>query len=126
MDANRDVGALEGLSKIQISRSIEGRVASENNEDIDAASPHVGHQIFNRIGLAHWIGVDGIGVDDCLPDIAECLVHRVSKRVDNSWLVVSRDDDAGSAMSLKFSGNGADKLRLLAGPLAAIGVHADR
>ena len=55
---------------------------------------HVGDEIFDRFGLIDRIGVDGIGVENSLADIAERLIHGVSQRMDGWRLMIARDDEA--------------------------------
>ena len=41
---------------------------------------HVGDQIFERLGLIHWIGVDRIGVENRLADVAQGLIDARGRR----------------------------------------------
>ena len=60
---------------------------------------HVGGQFFDRFGLVDRIRIDGIGVENGLADVAQRLVHGVSKGVDDGWLMVARNDSARAAMA---------------------------
>ena len=61
---------------------------------------HVGDQVFQRLGLVDRVGVDRVGVEDRLADIAQRLIDGVGQRVHDRRLMVARDHDAGTAMAL--------------------------
>ena len=61
--------------------------------------------------LVDRLGLDRVGVDDGLADVAERVVHRVRERVDGGRLAVAGDDEAGAAVRREILRDGGDPLR---------------
>ena len=76
VNAQRNFAALQCVGEIQIGGRIVGRIAAENDQQIDFAAVHVGDEIFDRFGLIDRIRVDRIGVEDGLADVAELRIQR--------------------------------------------------
>ena len=105
MDAERDVGALQRVGETEISGRVVDRVPAHDHQQIHFARAHVGHKIAQGFGLIHGVGVDRVGVDDGLADVPECAFMRVRESMNRGRLVIAGDDDAGSLVPRKISGN---------------------
>ena len=113
MDAKRDVGIFERIGKTQIGRRVISRIAAENRQQIHFPCPHVARQIAQRLGLVDGIGIDGVGVNDGLADVAERRIHRVRERMHNGRLMIAGNDDRRAPVTLQVFHYCGEKLLLL-------------
>ena len=68
VNTKRSLAAFQGVGEVQIGRSIVGRVAAEDDQQIDFAAVHVGDEFFDGFGLVDRIRVDRVGVENGLAD----------------------------------------------------------
>ena len=104
MNANRNVAVFERVGKAEIGRGIVNRIAAKDDQHVHLARAHVVDEIFQRVALAGSAGEKGVRVKNCLANIAELLVNRMSESVDDRWLMVSWHYNAGTAMLCEISG----------------------
>ena len=75
MHAQRNFAALQRVGEVEIGGRIVGRIAAENDQQVDFAAVHVGDEFFERFGLIDRVRVDRIGVENGLADVAELIVN---------------------------------------------------
>ena len=71
------------FGEIEIGGRVVGRIAAENDQQIDFARIDVGDEVFDRFGLIDGIRIDWVGVENGLADVAQRLVDRVSEGMDD-------------------------------------------
>src|SRR5580700_6428171 len=98
MNAQRNFAVLEDIGEIQIGRRIVGRIASEDCKQIYFPCDRVGSKFFDGLVLIYRICVDRVGVEDCLPDISQSLIHCVSESMNATRLMIAHNHNARSAM----------------------------
>ena len=59
MHAQRNIGILERVGEVKIGGRIVGRIAAEDDQHVHLAGPHVGDQIFQRLGLIDRVASTG-------------------------------------------------------------------
>ena len=62
---------LQRVGETEIGGRIVGRISAHDDEHVHLAAAHVGDQIFERLELVHRVGVDRIGIENRLADIAQ-------------------------------------------------------
>ena len=107
-----NICVLERIGETQVCGRIVGGISAQDEKHVDFASPHVGDEIFDRVGLVDRIGVDGIGVENCLSDVAESLINLVGQSVNCGRLMIAGDDHARSPMASQFLHKRVGKLLL--------------
>ena len=68
--ADRDLSVPERVGEAEVCGRVVSRIAAQYHEQIDFAAAHVGDKVFQRFGLVDRVGVDGVGVENCLADVA--------------------------------------------------------
>ncbi len=102
VNTQRNFAARHGVRKVEIGGGVVGGIASENNQQIDFAAAHVGDEFFDRLGLVDRIGVDRVGIENRLAEIAELGVDRMGESVKGRRLVVANENDARSGVALQL------------------------
>ena len=74
MNAKRNFAARHRVGKVKIGGRVVDRIAAENDQQIDFAAAHVGDEIFDGFGLIDRVGIDWVGVENGLADVAELSV----------------------------------------------------
>ena len=109
-EVNAGGDLLQRFAKLQIGgRGIHG-IAAEDHQQIDAPVVHVVDQLAHGLHLVDGYRLHGIRVDDGGARVPERRVHGVGERVHGRRLLVTRDDDAGSAVRLQILRRGGDPL----------------
>src|ERR1700722_5458629 len=93
MNSQRDLVALQRVGEVEIGGRVVGRIATENDQQIDVAGLNVGGKIFERFGLVDWVRVDGVGVKNGFAEITQVDVCFLNCGVQSRRQVVSSDDD---------------------------------
>ena len=106
---------VEGRREVQVDRCGVDRVTTEDQQQVDLAGGHVGRQRAERLDLIDRLGFRSLRVDDRLPDVTECLVHRMRERMNDRRLCIARDNEAGAAVRLEVLRHGGRELRNLGG-----------
>ena len=90
--AQRNLAVLQRVGEVQIGGRIVGRIAAEDDQQIDFAGVHVGDEIFDRFGLIDRIRIDWVGVEDGLADVAQLGIDRMGESMNGRRLMISGDD----------------------------------
>ena len=106
VDAERNARTLQCIRETEVGGGIIGRISAEDDEDVHFAAAHVSNQILQRRSLIYRVGIDRIGIEDRLADIAEGLIDGVGQGVDGRRLMISRDHHARTAMAFQLLQNG--------------------
>src|SRR5262245_61986928 len=75
MDA--ELHLLKMFAEPEVRRRVVDRVPSYHHQKVHFSCRHVTNQVAQRLDLQNWIGFNRVGVDDCLSNVAESLIHRV-------------------------------------------------
>ena len=97
MHAQRNLGVLERVGKIQVRGSIVGGIAAQDQQHVHFPAAHIADQITQRLDLVYGLGIDRIGVNHRAPHVAECLIDGMPQGVHHWWLVISDDNDPSPA-----------------------------
>src|ERR1700722_20709839 len=100
MDAHGNVRVLERVRETQVGRRVITGVPAHDEQHVHLAGAHVGDEIFDRLGLIDRIGIDGIGVENRSPDVAESLIDRMSETMHDRRLMCTGNNNARAAMRL--------------------------
>ena len=101
MHAERNARTLQRVGEAKVGGRIVGGISAQDDQHVHLAGAHVGDQIFQRLGLIHRVGVDRIGVENRLADVAQRLIDRVGQSVNCRRLMIAGNHDAGTAMALQ-------------------------
>src|ERR1700693_721890 len=96
MNTQWDFSVLENIGKAEIAGRIICRIAPEDHKQIHLPRTDVGGKVLNRFILIYRIRVDRLGVENCLSDIAQSLINRVSESMHARRLMIAHDDNARS------------------------------
>src|ERR1035437_2813827 len=103
MHAQRNFAARHRVGETEIGGGVVSRIAAENEQQVDFAAAHVRDEIFEGFGLVDRIRIDGIGVENGVPDIAQLQVHLVGQLVDGWRLMIADNDEAPPLASWQVS-----------------------
>ena len=92
----------------QLDRRRERRVAAENQQQLDRARVQVLHQVLQRRELIHRVGLDRIGIEDSVPDIAQRRVHTCARAWTIGRLVLAGDHQARALVQLQVARDRAE------------------
>ncbi len=106
MDAERNARTLQRIRETEVGGSIVGRISAQDDQHVHLAAAHVCDQILQRLSLIHRVGIDRIGIEDRLADIAQGLIDGVGQSVDGRRLMISGDHHARTAMAFQLLQNG--------------------
>ena len=114
------------VGEVQVLRRVVNRIGADDHQQIDIAAVHVIDQFFQSGHLIHWLGFDGIGVDDCVADRSQRLIHGMSQRMNRRRLVLAGNDHGRAMMRFQVCDDVVDELLLRARrSLASAHRHAD-
>ncbi len=107
IDVGAEMNARPGPRKVRREIKIGGRIVNgipaEHYEQFNRSAPEIIHQRAQRLDVTCWLRFGTGGVVNRFTDIAEELVHRMSKRVNDGWLILPGDDDACTASLLEVT-----------------------
>ena len=95
-EVNAKRHAVDARREMKVGRRRVGRIAAEDNENIDDARVHLIDQIAQR--TSGRLDRRGPGVDDRAADVAEEIIDGVCQGMNGGRLSWARDDEAGAAM----------------------------
>ena len=111
MHSHGNICALEHIGKPQVGRRIISRISTHDEQHVHFAGTHVGHEILDRVGLIDGVGIDWIGVDDRLTDIAERLINGMGQSVYRGRLMIARNNNARTMPRREIRRNRPHKFR---------------
>ena len=98
------------LSKLQVRRRGESRVAAQDHEYIDPASLDIGNQLTQGLELIDRVGLEGRRVVDGLAHVPERFIHGVRQRVHDRQLLIARHHQTRPAVLLKITDERGDPI----------------
>ncbi len=87
--------------ELQVCRCVVNGIATNNHQQLNSTRIDVVDQILQRLPVIDRVHFDRIGIKNCLTNVAQRVVHRVRKRMNDRRLVVACENDARTAMLLQ-------------------------
>ena len=112
MNAQRKLRILKCVGETEVCGRVVSRIAAKDDQHVNFAATHVGNQFFQRFGLIDGIGIDRVGVENRVTDIAQALRSWREQAREHGRLMVADNDDAGAAMALKSRSQCLEEFRL--------------
>ena len=78
-------------SEFKFSRRIVCRIAAENQQQVDFSGAYVLDERMQRLVASYRIGIDWLGIENRLADVAERLINSVRESMNYWWLMIASD-----------------------------------